>query len=498
MSSVLLNELIEKIEKNKISIIRKWINIPNTISIIRANSIDENLFVRRYSFGVIEHFIQVINKNESIEKSSAMIDFIRYLKKQNLKVNELFLIFCAFKEAIISFSLEQNIHSLEIEHKVNSIFEKFFSNVLDVYSKTISQIENALNKSIDIVDKYVIISRTDIHGIITSVSTAFCKISGYEPFELIGKSHNIIKHPEMPTEFFEELWKTIKSGDIWEGEVRNLRKDGSTYWVKTTIVPNFDNNGNITSFDALRVDITPQIELKNQQNLLVEQSKSAALGEMISMIAHQWRQPLQAVSILIQKLPLLKMLNGELTDETLNEVVSQVSTQLDYMSKTIDDFRDYFKPNKKKEEVYIENVINKSMDFLAYLFKLNGVEIRYKNESTTKIYIFLNEMVQVFINLAKNSCDAMIEKNVENRVISIYSYEKDGSLFIEFEDNAGGMKPEVMGKIFDPYFSTKSKKNGTGLGLYMSKTIIEQHSNGKISVCNTDNGAKFIIKLPLT
>ena len=497
MSFILLDELIERAEKNKISIIKKWINTPTVLTIIKTNLIDENLFVRRYSFGVVEYYIQIIKKDENIEKSHAMIDFIRYLKKQNIKVNELFLMFCAFKEAFISFSLEHQIHSLELEHKINLIFEKFFSNVLDVYSKTITQIENALNKSIDIVDKYVIISRTDINGIITSVSTAFCRISGYEPFELIGKSHNIMKHPEMPSDFFEELWKTIKSGNIWEGEVRNLKKDGTTYWVKTTIVPNFDNNGNITSFDALRVDITPQIELENQQNLLVEQSKSAALGEMISMIAHQWRQPLQAVSILIQKLPLIKMLNGELTDETLDEVVSQVTIQLDYMSKTIDDFRDYFKPNKKKEEVYIENVINKSMDFLAYLFKLNGVEIKYKNESTTQIYIFLNEMVQVFINLAKNSCDAMIEKNIENRVISIYSYEKNEDLFIEFEDNAGGMKPEVISKIFDPYFSTKSKKNGTGLGLYMSKTIIEQHSNGKISVCNTENGAKFIIKLPL-
>lgn len=497
MRCVLLDELIERIEKNKIAIIRKWINTPTVIPIIKTNLIDENLFVRRYSFGVIEYYIQVIKKDENIEKSHAMIDFIRYLKKQNVRVNELFLMFCAFKEAFISFSSEEKIHSLELEHKINFIFEKFFSNVLDVYSKTITQIENALNKSIDIVDKYVIISRTDVNGIITSVSTAFCKISGYEPFELIGKSHTIMRHPDMSINFFEKLWKTIKSGNIWEGEVKNLRKDGTTYWVKTTIVPNFDNSGNITSFDALRVNITPQIELKNQQNLLVEQSKSAALGEMISMIAHQWRQPLQAVSILIQKLPLLKMLKGELTDETLEEVVSQVTIQLDYMSKTIDDFRDYFKPNKKKEEVYIENVINKSMDFLSYLFKLNSVEIKYKNESTTRIYIFLNEMVQVFINLAKNSCDAMIEKNIEDRFISIYSYEKDGDLFIEFEDNAGGMKPEVMGKIFDPYFSTKSKKNGTGLGLYMSKTIIEQHSSGRISVSNTDNGAKFTIKLPL-
>ena len=108
-----------------------------------------------------------------------------------------------------------------------------------------------------------------------------------------------------------------------------------------------------------------------------------------------------------------------------------------------------------------------------------------------------NELVQVFVNLIKNSCDALVESNIENKVININSYENEDYLFIEFEDNAGGIKNDVITKIFDPYFSTKNNKNGTGLGLYMSKTIIEEHSGGNIDVYNTDFGAKFIIKLPL-
>jgi PAS domain S-box-containing protein len=492
-----INNFIEKIEKNKIVIIKTWISSITVKTIVKNYSIDENIFIKRYSFGVIEHYINVVKNNEETEKNHVIIDFLKYLKKQNLKVNELFLLFSAFKDSLINFAFKMEVSSLELFQEINSYFESIFSILLDVYSKSLAQVENALNKSIDIVDKYVIMSRTDTSGNIISISSAFCKISGYESFELIGKSHNIIRHPDMPKELFFDLWNTIKSGNMWQGEIKNLKKNGGFYWVKTTIHPNFDNNGNIISYDAIREDITSQKELKNQQNLLVEQSKSAALGEMISMIAHQWRQPLQAVSILTQKLPLLKMLKGEISDEMLDDVVSQVSSQLDYMSKTIDDFRDYFKPNKKKEEVYIENVINKSMDFLAYLFKLNLVSVKYKNDSTNKIEIYLNEIVQVFINLAKNSCDAMIEKNIENRVITIFTYEKNEKLFIEFEDNAGGIKGDVIEKIFDPYFSTKCNKNGTGLGLYMSKTIIEQHSLGKIDVCNTEVGSKFIIQLPL-
>ena len=492
-----IDNFIEKIEKDKISIIRTWISSPAVMKIINDYSIDKDLFIKRYAFGVIEHYIQVVRNQEKVENSVVIMDFIKYLKKQNIKSSELFLLCSSFKSALVDFTFKLKIQSKELIQKIVFYFEEIFSSILDIYSKSIAQIESALNKSIDIVDKYVIMSRTDIDGIIISVSSAFCRISGFESFELIGKTHNVLKNQDMPKKVFENLWETIKTGNMWQGEIQNCRKNGEVYWVKTTIHPNFDHIGNIISYDAIGEDISSQIELKNQQNLLVEQSKSAAMGEMISMIAHQWRQPLQAVSILIQKLPLLKMVDGEISDELLEDVVCQVGSQLDYMSKTIDDFRDYFKPNKKKEEVYIKNVIEKSMDFLAYSFKLNSIKINYENNSTSSLRIYLNEIVQVFINLAKNSSDAMIKKNIEDRFINISTYEKNDSLFIEFEDNAGGIKDSVISKIFDPYFSTKSNKNGTGLGLYMSKTIIEEHSGGKINVYNTDFGTKFVIKLPL-
>ena len=492
-----IDNFIEKIEKDKISIIRTWISSPAVMKIINDYSIDKDLFIKRYAFGVIEHYIQVVRNQEKVENSVVIMDFIKYLKKQNIKSSELFLLCSSFKSALVDFTFKLKIQSKELIQKIVFYFEEIFSSILDIYSKSIAQIESALNKSIDIVDKYVIMSRTDIKGTITSVSSAFCKISGYEAYELLGKSHNIIRHPDMPKELFEDLWKTIKSANMWQGEIKNRKKNGEFYWVKTTIHPTFNDAGNIISYDAITEDITSQKELKNQQNLLVEQSKSAALGEMISMIAHQWRQPLQAISILIQKLPLLKMIKGEISDEMLDDVVFEVTKQLEYMSKTIDDFRDYFKPNKRKEEVHIKNVIDKSIDFLSYLFKLNSISVKYKNDSNSEIQIYLNEIVQVFINLAKNSCDAMIERDTQDRQINIFTYEKDDKLFVEFEDNAGGIKEKVLEKIFDPYFSTKTNKNGTGLGLYMSKTIIEQHSLGKIDVYNTNSGTKFVIQLPL-
>ena len=490
-----IDDFVEKIEKDKISIIRIWISSSAVIKIINDYSIDKDLFVKRYAFGFVEHYIKAVRNNQKVENCSVIIDFIKYLKKQNIKSSELFLLCLEFKSSLIDFAYKLEVQSLDLIEKIVSYFEEIFLAILDIYSKSISQIQTALNKSIDIVDKYVIMSRFDLNGLIISVSSAFCKISGYESFELFGKSYDVTK--DYQSNLYDSLWKTIKSGNIWEGEIKNIKKSGEIYWLRTTIHPNFDSVGNIISYDMIAQDITSQIELKNQQNLLVEQSKSAAMGEMISMIAHQWRQPLQAVSILIQKLPLTKMIDGQISDEMLDDVVFQVTSQLEYMSKTIDDFRDYFKPNKKKEEVFIKDVVEKSLDFLAYLFKINSIEVNYKNSSTSSLKIYLNEIVQVFINLAKNSCDAMIERNIENRIININTYEDKSILVIEFEDNAGGIKDEIMNKIFDPYFSTKNNKNGTGLGLYMSKTIIEEHSSGTINVFNTDFGTKFIIKLAL-
>ena len=492
-----MDSFIKEVEKDKILVIRTWVSSSIVVKIINDYSIDKDLFIKRYAFGFLEHYIKAVKNNQKIEESSVIIDFIKYLKKLNIKSSELFLLCSAFKTSLIDFAFKLEIQSIELFEKIVYYFEGIFSAILDIYSKSIAQIQSALNKSVDIVDKYVVMSKTDLNGVIMSVSSAFCKISGYEFFELIGKTHDVIRDYQATPNLYENLWSTVKSGNVWKGDIKNIKKNGNVYWLRTTIHPNFDSSGNIISYDAIGEDITSQVELRNQQNLLAEQSKSAAMGEMISMIAHQWRQPLQAVSILIQKLPLTKMIDGEISDEMLDTVVSQVSSQLEYMSQTIDDFRDYFKPNKRKEEVFIKDVVEKSLDFLKYLFKIHSIKVNYQNNSDSSLEIYLNEIVQVFINLIKNSCDAMIEKNIENRVININTYENKESLIIEFEDNAGGIKSDVIHKIFDPYFSTKSNKNGTGLGLYMCKTIIEQHSDGTIDVYNTNHGTKFIIKLPL-
>ena len=238
-------------------------------------------------------------------------------------------------------------------------------------------------------------------------------------------------------------------------------------------------------------------ELKSHENILIEQSKSAGMGEMISMIAHQWRQPLQAVSILIQKLPLTKTVDGEISDELLNYTVDSIGKQLEYMSKTIDDFRDFFLPDKPKEIVSLKDLLTKALDFISFMMKTDSIKVEISGKEDVNINVNANELVQVLINILKNAKDAMIGNDICSKEINIRHYKKNDWAFIEIEDNGKGILEENIPKIFEPYFSTKSNKNGTGIGLYMCKTIIEKHFLGKLTVANSQKGAIFKIELPI-
>jgi signal transduction histidine kinase len=178
-------------------------------------------------------------------------------------------------------------------------------------------------------------------------------------------------------------------------------------------------------------------------------------------------------------------------------VVDDVSLQLNYMSKTIDDFRDFFKPEKAKQKIKCSELTFKAQEFLNYMFKVDEIDFENVILNDANLNLHVNEVVQVLINILKNARDAMLEKEIQNRKIIVSHDFNDKYAIIEIQDNAGGIPPDIIARIFDPYFSTKKSKNGTGLGLYMSKKIIEQYCLGKISVKNKNDGVVFRIELPL-
>jgi len=236
--------------------------------------------------------------------------------------------------------------------------------------------------------------------------------------------------------------------------------------------------------------IKAEKEHVKSQVLLLQKSKMADMGEMIANIAHQWRQPLAIIGVSAGILREKKLLN-RLSNSDFEEELSHIDLNISHMSQTIKDFLTYFRPNKMKEEFCISDVVDKSLLIIGNTLTKNEIKMQITVNEEYKIIGFKEEFVQVLISIISNAIYAL--KNKNKKVIKITSKIYENKIILEIEDNAGGIKDELFSKIFDPYFTTKHQSSGTGLGLYISKTIIENNMSGTLSVQNTQLGAKFSI-----
>jgi len=257
------------------------------------------------------------------------------------------------------------------------------------------------------------------------------------------------------------------------------------------------------SINSMRENLLKEIE-KNRKSdsILAQQTKMAAMGEMIGNIAHQWRQPLSVITTAASGIKIeheMKML----TDERLMESLDGITKSAKHLSSTIDDFRDFFKQDKEVNTFNIKGTFSKTLSLISNQFQNNEIIIIDKIDSVI-ITGLENELIQVLINILNNSRDELINKENQSLLIFINVYEKDSFMIIEIKDNAGGIEEDIITRIFEPYFTTKHKAQGTGIGLYMSEEIISKHMNGSIMVKNESfeykdieyTGAKFKIKIP--
>lgn len=235
---------------------------------------------------------------------------------------------------------------------------------------------------------------------------------------------------------------------------------------------------------------------EEQENILIQQSRLAAIGEMIGNIAHQWRQPLSVITTAATGIKLEKEL-GIINDDKEVDKLDCIVDSANYLSKTIEDFRNFFNPNHELELFSIEKMVEHSLDLINASLRFGHIEIQKDFKEVGDIYGYANEFSQAVLNVITNSKDALIEKKIENPLIKISIYEKSNYCYVEVEDNAGGIDPQIMPKIFEPYFTTKHQSRGTGIGLYMSKMIIEQNMEGTLSFENGKDGAKFKFVLPI-
>ena len=236
-------------------------------------------------------------------------------------------------------------------------------------------------------------------------------------------------------------------------------------------------------------------ELTKKDRLITQQSKQAVMGEMISMIAHQWRQPLSTITLSISDLQLKKMLGKEIDDEFMNKSLQDISDTILYLSDTIDDFQTYFSPNKSLSEEHICEIVNRAINFTKA--RIKGTDITFELEVCDDgiIETYSNELVQVVLNIINNAIDELIEYKRENSRIIIKIVDKKDYFEILIEDNGRGILLENIEYVFEPYYSTKGK-NGTGLGLYMSQMIMQKQFNSKIEVRSSKDGTGFMMQVP--
>ena len=249
--------------------------------------------------------------------------------------------------------------------------------------------------------------------------------------------------------------------------------------------------------DSLEARVEDEVgKNKQQQKMMIQQSRHAQMGEILSMIAHQWSHPLNNLSLIIQN-TIFKYSINKLDDNEVSKLDIHTSEQIGQMSNTIKEFRNFFLPDNISVKYDINKSIVDAISIIRPMLETDNIILNVDTQDNIFVVGFPTELGQAIVNILANSKDALVEKNIKNKSIKLSLAAIDNYAKITIEDNGGGVPLEILEKIFDPYFSTKLEKNGTGLGLYMTKIIVEDHMRGKISVSNSDNGFVVQILIPL-
>jgi PAS domain S-box-containing protein len=354
---------------------------------------------------------------------------------------------------------------------------------------------------------------------------ALAHMLGYaSPHELIDQVTDIRDQLYFEPESHDELVRLLAANDTVDGfETRMYRKDRSVIWVSLNMRTVRDDSGNILLYEGMSADVTERKkaeealreseqkyrmlsealeqrvheavdELRQKDKLLILQGRQAVMGEMISNIAHQWRQPLNMLGLLVQDLQITYKTEG-LSAEYLDSNVKRSLEIIRQMSKTIDYFRYFFKPEGEKVEFRVIDTIEKTLYILEGSFAVHQIRAELLHTGDPVLNGYPTEFVQVLLNILINARDALIASKPENPAIKIKVYSEDGKTVVTIADNAGGVPDQIREKIFEPYFTTKGPEQGTGIGLFMCKTIIEKNMHGQLTVRNVGDGAEFRIEV---
>ncbi len=457
-----------------------------------------------------------------------------FFHSKGLLINPGFLFRYVFTYIVLIFFIylfefvRQRTHQNLIEAK-NKISELFAESVqqneeiktqneeIRAQSEQLYNINNKLEK-LSLVAKHtdnaVII--LDENGNLEWVNEGFENMYGKKLSQIPEKERNIfnLSKKENIGEIIKDCQNNKKSLCY---ESIQTHADGHELVLNSTITPIFESNGIVKNYIIIDSDITLiksaqqkleelnrnlenkiEEELKKNREkdaLLMQQSRQAAMGEMISNIAHQWRQPLNAIGIIVQNFSEAYKYD-EMDQKYLDLKIAKIMSIISYMSETIDDFRNFFKPEKAAQKFFIKDTVDKAISFVEANFKGLNIDIKFVCKNNPVAFGYPNEYMQVVINILNNARDILIEKKDSEPYVRIDLYTSNGGSVLRIFNNGKQIEEDIKEKVFDPYFSTKHFSRGTGLGLYMGKNIIENSMGGKLYFENTPDGVEFVIDLP--
>jgi len=379
------------------------------------------------------------------------------------------------------------------------LISKYLENIFSNYKKRIQDEEKEFRNLFEYSN--VGLAICDDNGKFININTKFVQMLGYSHArDLIDKSWHTIsgskRNIEEDEKFLELINQKISTYSI---EKKYEKEDGTQ--VDAFITANLlKQNKKVKNILFSIIDVT---ELKTKDKVLFHQSKLASMGEMIANIAHQWRQPLSLISTASSGLKIQKELNL-LTDEHFNNSLNSITNTTKYLSQTIDNFKNFFTPKSEKELVDLEEISQKTIALVSSELKKKNIDIIH-NMNNIKLMSYENDLIQVLINIINNAKDAFVDLKGNYIFIDAQIDKPTNNLIIKIKDSAGGIPSDIKEKIFEPYFTTKYKSNGTGIGLYMVMEIVQKHMSGTICVNNVTynykkenfSGAEFIISIPI-
>lgn len=333
------------------------------------------------------------------------------------------------------------------------------------------------------LDQSAILATTNVKGDIVFVNDTFCEISKYPREELLDHNHRVLNSGLHPPEFFKEMWRTIANGGVWRGELRNRAKDGSLYWVDTTIVPFLDGHGKPYQYVSIRYDIT---ERKLSEARLREQASLAQLGRMAAVVAHEVRNPLAgirgALQVIGQRMP---------TEAPERGIVTEIVNRVDTLNDIVEDLLLFARPRPpvirmvtfRELAAKIRTQCDNDPAFAHIVTTIDATEV--------SVHVDPEMFTLVLLNLVNNACQAM----KGHGRIDITVHEVDGFYDVRVADTGPGMPADVQARLFEPFFTTKAR--GTGLGLATARRIIESHGGRLTLTCPEGGGTVATIHLPV-